>query len=286
MQIANPIYDVYFKYLLEDNEIARELIGAIIDEEVLELSLRPQEQTVQMKHFAFTVLRMDFHAVIQTGDGQKSILIEMQKGKYFQDLQRFRKYLGERYSKDTLPIITIYFLGYPFDKKLPAVTFVKRSYYDRFTNQKLLVKNSFIEGLTHDSYVVQTSLLKQSMRSKLESILSIFDQNLKSSIDYILSYPDSKPDSEILQKIIRRLKMAGASEELRQQAEIEDEVEKSFKSMARKIQEKEEMILNHQKILAEKEQLIAQNQKALKEKEQAMQMQEQLIAELKKRLQE
>ncbi len=28
MFIANPIYDVFFKYLLEDEEIAKELIGA------------------------------------------------------------------------------------------------------------------------------------------------------------------------------------------------------------------------------------------------------------------
>lgn len=128
MLIANPIYDVFFKYLLEDNEIAREFIGTIIDEDITELTLKPQEQLVQMKEFAFTILRMDFHAVIKTQEGKRNVIIEMQKGKYFEDLQRFRKYLGERYTKDILPIITIYFLGYPLDDKLPAVTFVKRDY--------------------------------------------------------------------------------------------------------------------------------------------------------------
>ncbi|MCP4402531.1 MAG: hypothetical protein GY801_35150 [bacterium] len=37
MHIANPIYDVVFKYLLEDNEIAKLLISTIISEEVVEL---------------------------------------------------------------------------------------------------------------------------------------------------------------------------------------------------------------------------------------------------------
>ena len=33
MRIANPIYDVVFKYLLEDNKIAKKLISLIIGEE-------------------------------------------------------------------------------------------------------------------------------------------------------------------------------------------------------------------------------------------------------------
>jgi len=34
MIIANPLYDVVFKYLLEDGEIARELLSIILEEEV------------------------------------------------------------------------------------------------------------------------------------------------------------------------------------------------------------------------------------------------------------
>jgi hypothetical protein len=43
MIIANPIYDVVFKYLLEDIEIARELLSTILGEEIVSLNLRPQE---------------------------------------------------------------------------------------------------------------------------------------------------------------------------------------------------------------------------------------------------
>jgi hypothetical protein len=39
MQIANPIYDVVFKYLLEDNKIAKKLISLIIGEEIQSLTL-------------------------------------------------------------------------------------------------------------------------------------------------------------------------------------------------------------------------------------------------------
>ncbi|MEM7184188.1 MAG: hypothetical protein AAF518_25035, partial [Spirochaetota bacterium] len=285
MLIANPIYDVFFKFLLEDNEIAKEFIGTIIEEEILELSLKPQENTIQMKEFSFTVLRMDFHAVIKTEEGSKNILIEMQKGKYLDDLRRFRNYLGEQYSKDkeNLPIITIYFLGYPLDEKLPAATFVKRDYFDRFTGNKLQVKNSFIEALTHDSYIIQIHLLKESLQSKLEAVLSIFDQTKQATEGYILSFPDELPDLEILKKIIQRLQMAGASEELRKKAEIENEVESSFKTLARQIQEKDQTIQEKDQTIQEKDQAIQEKDQAIQEKERKLQEQEQLISELKKK---
>ena len=36
MQIANPIYDVVFKYLMDDNQIAKLMLSAIIGEEIIE----------------------------------------------------------------------------------------------------------------------------------------------------------------------------------------------------------------------------------------------------------
>ena len=41
MWIANPIYDVVFKFLMEDNKIAKLLISKIINEEVIELIPKP-----------------------------------------------------------------------------------------------------------------------------------------------------------------------------------------------------------------------------------------------------
>jgi hypothetical protein len=34
MKIANPTYDVVFKYLMEDNDIAKDILSAILDEEI------------------------------------------------------------------------------------------------------------------------------------------------------------------------------------------------------------------------------------------------------------
>ena len=43
MRIANPIYDVVFKYMMEDLKVAKTFIAAIIGEDVEELDFCPQE---------------------------------------------------------------------------------------------------------------------------------------------------------------------------------------------------------------------------------------------------
>ena len=48
MQIANPIYDVVFKHLMEDAKIAKLLISSIIGEEIETLEFRPQEFTADI----------------------------------------------------------------------------------------------------------------------------------------------------------------------------------------------------------------------------------------------
>jgi len=43
MQIANPIYDVVFKYLMNDSKIAKIMLSSIIGETIEELDFLPQE---------------------------------------------------------------------------------------------------------------------------------------------------------------------------------------------------------------------------------------------------
>jgi hypothetical protein len=48
MLIANPIYDVVFKYMMEDMDIAKGLLSAILKEEIVSLEVRPQESTLEI----------------------------------------------------------------------------------------------------------------------------------------------------------------------------------------------------------------------------------------------
>jgi hypothetical protein len=53
MYIANPIYDVVFKYLMEDNKVTKQFISVIIGEEVIgfcqQRGKRPLSKNVQRK---------------------------------------------------------------------------------------------------------------------------------------------------------------------------------------------------------------------------------------------
>ena len=101
MEVANPIYDVVFKYLMQDDRIARLLIGKITGLAVQSLSVSPQETAVHQtpgvsqEALPLTLLRMDFAARVRTADGgQQQVLIEIQKAKAPTVVERFRRYLG------------------------------------------------------------------------------------------------------------------------------------------------------------------------------------------------
>ena len=41
MTIANPIYDTVFKYLMEDERIARTILSALLKENIVNVEVRP-----------------------------------------------------------------------------------------------------------------------------------------------------------------------------------------------------------------------------------------------------
>ena len=62
MKVANAIYDVVFKYLLEDRNIAKLLLSGLLQTEVLDLELKPQEYSIPVSGRSLTVYRIDFKA--------------------------------------------------------------------------------------------------------------------------------------------------------------------------------------------------------------------------------
>ena len=134
MEVANPLYDVVFKYLLQNQRVARLLIGRITDLAVQSLTVSPQETSVHRTAEAaehdlpLTLLRMDFAARVRTDDGsERQVLIEIQKSSAPTVIERFRRYLGQQIGSENnilthpsgrteaVPIVTIYFLGYALD---------------------------------------------------------------------------------------------------------------------------------------------------------------------------
>ncbi|MCS7027703.1 MAG: hypothetical protein NZ519_02965, partial [Bacteroidia bacterium] len=241
IKIANPAYDVVFKYLMEDSKIAKLLLSDLLQEQIIDLEIRPQEYTLDV--ISMTVYRMDFNAKIKNPDGtEKVVLVEVQKAKFPTDILRFRRYLGQQYAADqniikteknevkALPIITVYFLGYPLESNPPyPVLRIRRHVTDNSTQKIIDVKDDFIESLTHDCVIVQIPKLKKARKSELEMILSLFDEK---EHKYEISI-NEEDYPERYRGVIRRLLKAAASEKIRKSMEIEDEIIESFKMVER-----------------------------------------------------
>jgi hypothetical protein len=171
MRIANPIYDTVFKYLMEDNQLAKLLLSTILGEEIVELDFKPQEHTTTVAPRSLTVYRLDFAATVENAQGERrQVLIEIQKAKLASDIMRFRRYLGDQYrnpgnvqelvdaargysKRRALPLLTIYFLGHGLEYTKAPVIRVRRECIDATTGERLSRKEPFIEGLTHDSTI-------------------------------------------------------------------------------------------------------------------------------------
>ena len=238
VEIANPIYDVVFKYMMEDNDVAKLLVSSIIGEDIISLEPKPQEYTVEKVTAGgstLTVYRLDFSAKIKTPDGNKLILIEMQKASFPADIMRFRGYLGKQYSNknnsikredgtvEALPIYAIYFLGDELGICETPVLKVFSSILDVGAQQIVHAKSEFIESLNHQSWIVQISCINEPHRNDLEVLLSVFDQNNRSSDNHILNVRE-EDFPEKYRPLLRRLKQAANNPDVKEQMTAEDEV--------------------------------------------------------------
>ncbi len=299
MKIANPIYDVVFKYLMEDSKVAKLLIGAIINEKISELSFFPQEYTALSGKESLTVYRVDFMAKIKTAKGFKCILIEIQKAKFETDIMRFRRYLGSQYAnkenkyvvgikkngkkiKKALPIVSIYFLGYPLKEVNAPIIKVKRHYYDVINNDREIRQTiEFIESLTHDSFVIQIPYLRRKYQSDLECLLSVFNQENRTHDNHILNvFELDYPKKYGL--IIRRLQKAIAEPEIRDTMDIEDDILEELQNKERDVEAKNKIIEEKNQVINEKDQALSKKDKALEENKKLIESLMEKLSQLEK----
>lgn len=291
MIIANPIYDVVFKYLLEDIEIAKEFLSTILDVKIVSLTVKPQKTLVKSDSGDIRIFRLDFRAVIQLANGEeKMVLIELQKAKQSYDILRFRKYLGKNYQKEevrknkkgqsesySLEIITIYFLGFELNNVTVPILKVKRNYIDAVTGKELIVDEEFINQLTHESYTIQIPRLKLKQQNALEQVLEVFSQEYVKDDLHRIDFQGEQANP-LVKKIVRRLTKAAANEKLSEQMDLEDEVDRIInRALAKKDDAYAEKIKEKDAIIEQKDSLIEQKD-SLIEKER--QEKEQLLAEL------
>jgi hypothetical protein len=244
MIIANPIYDVVFKRLMQNSRIARFFIETLTGESLEVIDLDPQELVYTTGQQLFSIFRYDFIATVKTTEGEyKKVLIEIQKAKNAIDLMRFRRYLGEQYKKDEeaqkgqeksnnpLVIIPIYLLGFDLPGIAAAAVKVERNYIDLLTHKTIAEKSYFIERLSHDCYVVQMSKIHTKLHTDLEELLSIFEQTNFVDENGIIKEYKHEIRNEVVKSMVDMLHYVGTDPAEKKEIEVEQEAWRTINAM-------------------------------------------------------
>lgn len=268
IQIANPIYDSVFKYLMEDERIAKTLLSVLLKKEVVAVEMRRNEYTNGVRD-NISMFRIDFGAHVKEPDGTiRLVLIELQKTWLETETLRFRQFLGAQYSNpENVPSennndgYAIYLLGHRVGDINVPVLYVKHKAYDYDGNVVTDgIPDPFVESLIHDSIIVQIPLLHGQVNNRLEKVLSVFDQSQKNGSDrHVLNVNDTPfDDDDDMQYLLRRLLMAAANAQLRQEMNVEDEY---FKAL----EDRDTALLMKDKKLAEQAEQLEQNKAELEQ---------------------
>ena len=238
ISVANPIYDSVFKFLMEDERIAKTVLSALLKKEIVSVEMRRHEHP-NVTRDSLSMFRIDFAARIKEDDGSLNlVLIELQKTWLDTETLRFRRYLAAQYNAEenmqregdnkgyALPMVAVYLLGHrigDIDKPVVYVGHKAVDYYgDVVANGD---KDPFINSLIHDSIIVQIPLLHGKINNRLDKVLSVFDQTQRDQKNQqIISLNEALyEDDPDMMHLIHRLSLATMSAEVRQEMNDEDE---------------------------------------------------------------
>ena len=278
VSIANPIYDSVFKYLMEDERIAKTLISALLKKEVVEVDMRRNEYTNGTRD-NISMFRIDFGARIKEEDGStKLVLIELQKTWLETETRRCRQYLGAQYAnpenilKDCendgygIPMIAVYLLGHKVGDIEEPVLYVKHKALDYDGNHVTKgIPDPFVDSLTHDSIIVQIPRLRGHVNNRLDKVLSVFDQSLKEKGNHqVLSVDEDKFNGDLeMMHILHRLITAASDSKLRQDMNVEDEFFSAIENRDTALMQKDKTIAEQGETIAEQKEQIHSMVKAM-----------------------
>ena len=305
-KVCNPIYDTVFKYLVEDERVAKVLLGCILNKKIVHVEIKGHESTYRDDDNQLKLLRFDFAGTIENPNGTKeTVTIELQKASEPEEVMRFRSYFGIQMAsksnadtivkyhrdKDKTPynvlkprrIYGIFILGHSLGKGF-EYPLIKGStvFYDEDNNVlNFKTQCEFLKGMTYDLYIIQLPFLPERPKKPLEKMLRAFDQRYKVENDdrYLELTEDTADYDSDFNVIFRRLLHASADEQLRRNLDLEDYAERLWT-----IRQAEREDLEYE--LKEKKQLLAEQEKHLEEQKSQLAEQESKLAEQKSQLAE
>lgn len=287
IHVANPIYDSVFKYIMEDERIAKTMLSALLKKEVVHVTVRPHEYSNTTRD-TLSMFRIDFAATVREREGNeikdRIVLIELQKTWLNTETLHFRQYLGAQYSNKNnireaedkgfaYPMVAVYLLGHRVGNIKEPIVYVNHDVFDYNGN---VVEDGnmepFVESLTHNSIIVQIPLLHGNVNNRLEKVLSVFDQTLvDGDTQQVLKIDEDKfADDNDMLYVLHKLTAAAANSEMRQDMNVEDEYYKA-------IEDRDTAIMQRDKMLKERDCKMAQMDERLSQQsEQLSQQSEQL----------
>jgi hypothetical protein len=306
IRVANPIYDSVFKYLMEDERIARTVLSALLKKEVAEVQIRRNEYTNGYRD-NISMFRIDFGARVRQDDGSLHlILIELQKTWLETETLRFRQYLGAQYANPEnmvheemrppygIPMVAVYILGHRVGNINVPVLYVNHKPCDYEGNEVTQgLPDPFVDSLTHDSIIVQIPLLHGQINNRLEKVLSVFDQTNKEKDNrQVVELDDANyEDDADMQYILHRLVMASVDSQLWQDMNVEDEYfqaiedrDTAIMSRDKQIKEKDQQLSQKDQQLSQKDKQLSQKDKQLSQKDQQLSQKDQQLSQKDKQL--
>ena len=228
IHVANPIYDSVFKYIMEDERIAKTMLSALLKKEVVHVTVRPHEYSNTTRD-TLSMFRIDFAATVREREGDaikdRIVLIELQKTWLNTETLRFRQYLGAQYSNKNnireadkkgfaYPMVAVYLLGHKVGNIKEPIVYVNHDVFDY--NGNIVAdghEEPFVESLTHNSIIVQIPLLHGNVNNRLEKVLSVFDQTqVEGDTQQVLKIDEDKyADDNDMMYVLHKLTVAAAN---------------------------------------------------------------------------
>lgn len=274
IHVANPIYDSVFKYIMEDERIAKTILSALLKKEVVHVTVRPHEYSNTTRD-TLSMFRIDFAATVREKEGNeikdRIVLIELQKTWLNTETLRFRQYLGAQYNNKNnireadekgfaYPMVAVYLLGHKVGNIKEPIVYVNHDVFD-YNGNVVAEGNTepFVESLTHNSIIVQIPRLQGNVNNRLEKVLSVFDQtNIEGDTQQVLKIDEDKyADDNDMMYVLHKLTAAAANSEMRQDMNVEDEFYKA-------IEDRDTAIMQRDKILKEQSEQLSQQSEQLK----------------------
>ena len=277
--VANPLYDAVFKYLMEDNRIAKTILSALLKKKVIDVKIRRNEYANLTRRESISMFRIDFAATILDEDNQPHLmLIELQKTWLPTETLRFRRYLAlqynneenmrkEEHGKYVIPMVAIYLLGHCVGEIEEPVIYVNHHAYN-YDGKKVEagIPDPFVESLQHDSIIVQIPLLHGRVNNRLEKVLCLFDQTNVADNKKVIKVDDKQFEGDNdMEYIVRRLQSAAADPDMRYQMNAEDEFFKELEARDSLIMEKDGQLKEKDGQLKEKDEMLRKMIKGMQE---------------------